>query len=249
MILPATEATALATISHAALCRSLSRERLSGYALPGDADAIDAAARYEWNMALASALLPLLHLVEVTFRNAIYSAGVDATAGRSMRWRIVPCWLDAKPSLLEPREERDVAEAVQRLGTHSRRHSPGHLVGQLGFGFWIRLCNRPYEHGRASGPQLWPLATRRFPHCPRSLRNRTDIGRAFAEICDFRNRVAHHQPIWDRDPLALHRKAIERLGWMNPSLAAVAERLSPLEAIHLQGPARFRPDLDRTLTL
>jgi len=109
-------------------------------------------------MALAAAVTPVLHLVEVAFRNALYAAGVEATATRRLRWRTVNCWLDAIPSLLEPREERDVAEAVQRLGKSSRRHSPGHLVGQLGFGFWLRLCNRPYEHGRASGPQLWPAA-------------------------------------------------------------------------------------------
>jgi hypothetical protein len=81
------------------------------------------------------------------------------------------------------------------------------------------------------------------------LRNRTDIGRAFSDVCDFRNRVAHHQPIWDRDPVGRHRLALERLGWMNPSLAAVAEELSTVEAIYQEGHVRFRPTLARILTI
>jgi hypothetical protein len=112
----------------------------------------DAVARDEWNMALAASVTPVLHLAEVAFRNAIYAAGAETTARRTLKWRLVPCWLDATPSLLEPREERDVFEAVLRLGKNSQRHTPGHLVAQLGFGFWLRLCNRPYEHGRLSGP-------------------------------------------------------------------------------------------------
>jgi hypothetical protein len=237
------------TVSYAALCRSLSRERLAAYSLETDKDSIDGVARYQWNMALAAAVTPVLHLVEVAFRNAIYTAGIETTAGRQVKWRIVPCWLDTTPTLLETREERDVIEAVLRLGKNPRRHTPGHLIGELGFGFWLRLCNRPYEHGRSSGPQLWPAATKRFPHCPRSSRNRTDIGRAFAEVRDFRNLVAHHQPIWDRDPVGRHRLALELLGWMNPSLAAVAEELSTVETIFEEGHERYRTVLARVLTI
>jgi hypothetical protein len=206
-------------------------------------------ARYQWNLALAAAVTPVLHLVEVAFRNAIYAAGVEATARRSLKWRIVPCWLDATPSLLEAREERDVFEAALRLGKDPQRHTPGHLVGQLGFGFWLRLCNRPYEHGRVTGPQLWPAAAKRFPHCPRISRNRTDISRAFSEVRDFRNLIAHHQPIWDRNPLGQHQAALSRLGWMNPSLAAVAAELSTVEAVYREGHEQYRPALARVLTI
>lgn len=237
------------TVTYAALCRSLSRERLAAYSLETDKDSIDAVARYQWNMVLAAAVTPVLHLVEVAFRNAVYAAGVQTTAGRPLKWRTIPCWLDAIPSLLEPREERDVAEAVMRLGKNPQRHTPGHLVGQLGFGFWLRLCNRPYEHGRASGPQLWPTATKYFPGCPRGSRNRADISRAFGEVRDFRNLVAHHQPIWDRDPLGHHRLALQRLGWLNPSLAAVAEELSTARKVYEDGYEPYRLALARCVTI
>jgi hypothetical protein len=237
-----------ANVSYASLCRSLSKERIEAYAQDTDADVADSVARYQWNMALAAAVTPVLHLVEVAFRNALYDAGAQTTDGRVRGTRHVASWLDAVPTMLEPAEERDVNEAIVRLGS-TRRRTAGHLVGQLNFGFWVRLCNRPYEQGRQAGPRLWPTAARSFPGCPRPLRNRTDIRNAFAEIRDFRNLVAHYQPIWDRDPLASHRRALELLGWMNPSLAAVADEQSSVKTVFDAGPGMYREVSVRALQL
>jgi hypothetical protein len=208
--------------------------------LATDTDSVDAVARYVWNMALCAAVIPTLHLVEVAFRNAIYSAGIETTNGRNLKTRVIGCWLDTVPSLLQPAEERDVKEAIVRLGSGSRRHTPGHLVGQLGFGFWVKLCQRPYEQGNTKGPQLWPAALKRFPGLPRASRNRTDVWAAAAEVRDFRNLVAHHQPIWDRQVVASHRRALELLRWLNPSLAAVTEHAVTTEKVFDAGPAAYR---------
>jgi hypothetical protein len=234
-------------VSYRSLFRSLSQKRFAAYSLENDHDSVDAAARYLWNMALAAAITPALHLVEVSFRNAIYEVGCETTAGRHLKTGTVPCWLDATPTLLEPREEAEVTKAVFRLGRNPRRHTPGHLVGQLGFGFWVALCERPYEHGRASGPQLWPRAVKRFQNAPRQDRNRATIRGAMNDIREFRNLIAHHLPIWDRDPVHWHTRALDVLGWMNPNLAAVARGLSRLEAVYNAGPGVFRADAERSL--
>jgi hypothetical protein len=236
-------------ITYSALFSSLSRERLAAYSLDSDTDSLDAVARYLWNMALASAIMPVLHMVEVAFRNAIYSVGVQTTAGRYSKTKQIPCWLDADPSFLEDGEQADVDEAIKRLGSSPRRRTPGHLVAQLRFGFWVRLSNRPYEHGRADGPKLWPAALKRFPGCPREDRTRSNIYHAFREMRDYRNLVAHHQPIWDRDPIATHSRALELLGWMNPRLSAVAARLSTLEATYKAGPSAYRPKCEPIITV
>jgi hypothetical protein len=202
-----------------------------------------------WNMAIASAQQPVLHLVEVSFRNVLFNCGVQTTAGQSLAFNVVACWLDARPSLLNRIEEDEVVEAIRRLGPHRRRHTPGHLVGQLGFGFWLRLCNAPYEHGRVTGPRLWPAAVQRFPHCPRKRRTRQSISRAFSELRDYRNLVAHHQPIWDRDPLTWHEKAIELLGWMNADLSAVARFTSQLVSVVEAGPDTYRENSERMMKI
>ena len=42
--------------------------------LPGDIDELDAIARYVWNMAVCGHLYPVLHAVEITFRNQLHNA-------------------------------------------------------------------------------------------------------------------------------------------------------------------------------
>jgi hypothetical protein len=237
------------TISYAHIVRALSPNRLAAYSKTYDHDSVDAIARYLWNMALGAALTPVLHLVEVTFRNALYEAGRQTTAKATFRNGIVPCWLDAKPSLLLPAEERSVAEAITRLGRNPARHTSGHLIGQLGFGFWVRLCQRPYEHGNKSGPQLWPTAIHRFPHVPKKERSRPCIHDAFSELRDYRNNVAHHQPIWDRKPLEMHGRSVEVLGWMNQHLASLVRARSPFEAVFHAGHQAFRQEAEQALII
>lgn len=235
------------TLSYRVLFHSLSSKRFAAYSLESDVDSVDGAARYLWNLALAAAITPVLHLLEVSFRNALFEVGCETTAGRGLRTGLVPCWLDAVPTLLQQREADEVAKAIERLGRRPRRHTPGHLVGQLGFGFWVGLCERPYEHGRASGPQLWPRAVRRFQNAPKPEKNRPGIRSALNELREYRNLVAHYHPIWDRDPVRWHSRALEVLGWMNPRLAAVARGRSPLEGVYNAGPGVFRADAEKCL--
>lgn len=222
-----------------AISVSLSRERVAAYSLTADADSTDAVARYMWNLALGSAFVPLLHAVEVAFRNALYVAGRETTQAKALKFRRVPCWLDADPPLLEKREYEDVQEAIDRLGER-RRQTPGHLVSFLGFGFWMRMCDRPCEQANRSGPQLWPKAAQRFPGCPKALRNRGDIRAAADTIRDWRNLVAHHQPIWDRSPLAAHTRALTFLGWMNRDLERIFNATSTVPSIVAAGHTAYR---------
>ncbi len=229
-------------LTYRALARSLSQARLAAYSLETDSDSIDCVSRYMWNLALTAALQATLHVVEVTFRNALFEVGVQATAGRPLRYAQIACWLDTRPSLLERKEEDAVAEAKKNLGSDRRRYTPGHLVAQLGFGFWVRLCHAPYEQGNRNGPQLWPAATRAFLGCPKPKRNRADIGRAFGELRDIRNNVAHHQPVWDKNPPKLNARALELVGWMNPLMQRAVAHFSQVDAIYAAGPSVFRAE-------
>lgn len=231
---------AVPCVTYNALCKSLSRNRLAGYSLDSDVDSSDAIARYLWNLQIVAAFSPVLNTLEVAFRNAIYEVGTETTEFRVLKTGLVPCWLDATPSILQHAEERDVREAITRLGRSTRRHTPGHLVSQLGFGFWIRLCDSPYEHGNKNGPGIWPTASKRFPNCPKPERSRAKIRHAFNEIREFRNIVAHHQPVWDKPVLKLHSRAIELIGWMNSRLGSVTAHHSQLPTVVSQGHAAWR---------
>lgn len=206
------------------------------YSPQKDRDSVDAVARYFWNMALASALLPSIHILEVCVRNALFDVGVKQTRGRTLIFRSVRCWLDA--GLLEQRERDEVEKVTRRLTPG--RQTPGHLIGELSFGFWIRLCDSPYEQGLRSSVPLWPEAGKRFHYCPRPVRDRKNIRARLAHLADFRNRVAHHHPIWDRRPDKRHKEIIETIGWMNPNLAAGVRETSNVQTLYDAGHAAFR---------
>lgn len=94
-------------LSVGSLRSALSAERLGAYALPTDTDEVDSVARHLWNLALCSALQPALHTLEVTVRNHLFGISrriVDETA---LSFDKVPCWLDARPSLLVDRVGAD----------------------------------------------------------------------------------------------------------------------------------------------
>ena len=239
------QAPSLAALSHA-----FSAERLNAYRLPTDADDLDMVARYLWSLALAAALQPALHTLEVTFRNALYAGSAKVLANRKLRYADIPCWLDATPSLLMPRERQTVEDAKERLRKlrHRRYMTSGRLISKLSFGFWTGLCNSPYEQARGSGPGIWPdLLKHAFLFAPREHRNRPAILHRFDEIRNLRNRVSHHEPVWDWDLPAWHAKILETLAWMNQSAEGAVRRESALETLYRAGAASFRPRAEALL--
>jgi len=104
-------------VSLVALRHALSEERLAAYGIAGDGDALDPVARYVWNLALTSALMPPLHMVEVTLRNNLFNASRRVVVESALRFVDVECWLDAEPTLLYEAEADAVRMAKGWLPT------------------------------------------------------------------------------------------------------------------------------------
>ena len=228
-------------LSLAALRSALSAERLAAYATPSDVDELDAVARYLWNGALASAMVPALHALEVTLRNNLFAASLRVVNAEGLRYKEVSCWLDADPSLLYEKEQENVEQAKQLLRKGRKPLTPGRLIGKLSFGFWVSLCRTPYEQGRSSGPALWPKLTQlAFPFLPKDHRSRSKVFARLDELRDLRNRVFHHEPIWDRNLDRAHSRALDTISWLNQGVANAVERLSRVEAVFASGYGGFR---------
>lgn len=218
------------------MLKGLSVARVSAYSREQDTDSIDCIARYIWNLALGAALWPAVHTLEILVRNALFMTGEEQSKGRPVSGGRVGCWLDA--GFLEKREHQEVEEAISRLGPG--RETPGHLVQELSFGFWLRLCNRPYEHGRRPGIPLWPAAAKRFYRCPRENRHRAGIRNGVERGVDLRNRIAHHHAIWDRRPDKRFLEVVEVIDWISPPLAHCVKETSTLVSLYTAGHEPFR---------
>lgn len=235
-------------VSYAALERAFSRQRLEAYRQPEDRDAADGVARYAWNMALANAHQNMLHVLEVVFRNELSRAASKLTEKRGYTWDRIPSWMDAAPSMLLAHEAGKVARAKSQIGTDPRSQTEGHLIAKLDFGFWVALCRDSYADWRPDGPRLWPrMLGLAFRSRPAHVTTRNQILHQFDRIRQYRNRVAHHEPIWDRGYLAEHEYILESLGWMAPKLADAVRALSPALPLFHAGPGAFRPYADTLL--
>lgn len=224
----------------------LSPARLGAYSLGADADSSDAVARYLWNSHLCARFQPALHALEVTLRNALFDASEAHVNTTGRTYGSVQCWLDVHPPLLDNRAVSAVTEAKRLLG--NRPHTPGRLIAKMSFGFWTSLFHRPYEHGNKNGPQLWPrLIPTVFPNITRKFANRQAIADKLKSIREFRNRIAHHEPIWDRPILIHHSEILEVLGWMSYPAMKAAQALGDPVVVLQAGQAPYRQTAERIL--
>lgn len=191
--------------------RVLSSARLEGYqrsyARKLDPDPIRV---YQWNITLSELLYPLLHLIEVSFRNALHDAVVDHY--RDPNWLVDSKYLDDR--------ERLKLEDVKRDLERKRKLDTGHIIAELKFGFWCALLDRRYERYQL----FWPtLLKKTFPHMEGRKIER--IRRRFNRIRQLRNRVYHYEPIWHwKDLLQQHEDLLETMAWIEPALLELVDQ-------------------------
>jgi hypothetical protein len=244
-------------ITLASLHRALSEQRLDSYKQASDADEVDRVARYLWNMALSSTLNSSLHSFEVTLRNAIFNTSVKLVDTSKLKMPDIPCWLDAENSgLLYANEIAEVNRAKTYLSNDPRRRTPGHLIAKLTFGFWVQLTARVYNELRADGPRLWPRGLPLvfpFKWPPGSKKAVPDHGdremifNRLHQVRELRNRIAHHEPIWDLDLDDQYARMLEILGWMSTRMQGAVTALDTFPAVLSRGSEAYRPHAERLL--
>lgn len=222
------------------LKRTLSPERFGAYRSHVNADD-EAVALMVWDALLAEAAHVSLRHLEITLRN-----GLD----RAVTRKHGPDWLD-DPAVVVNLRGRDAIQAGRNeVAEGDRRHPPppssshrGRLMAALRFSFWTTLLGPEYATGPTTTKPLWPdLLPSVFPFAPKGTR-RAEAQLRFRIIRLFRNRVAHHDPIWLGRPsgatggqatlLKQHDEVLEALGWMSPEvleLVGPVDRLAAVEA-------------------
>jgi hypothetical protein len=130
-------------------------------------------------------------------------------------------WYERHDINLSPQTLLLVQRAQRMLRERRKASTPGRVVAELSFGFWVKLLgpgfkNR-YEHA------LWVPALHKAFHRARSDATlssftRKKIFHPIEALLLFRNRIAHHEPIYRRH-LAQDFKSICRVAyWLDASL-------------------------------
>ena len=239
----------------AAIRRTLSDFRLDAYRTgPGDSE-VDLQARYLWNLALAEALHPSLHCLEIALRNALNNA-ISATHGSQ--------WYDNQQVLVDAWGRDEVQKAKIRLARKEKPLDPGRIVAELEFGFWTSLLDKRYAQSAVSPTYqfpLWPgLIPVAFPRFTQASGNpsagRPALSKRFNAIRkQLRNRVSHHEPIWrgwyDRSSgirTSLddeYSMILEALAWLSPELRDTVVKMDRFPEVYRAGFAPFRMMLEQ----
>lgn len=204
------------------LQRALSRTRLETYRSKDDpASDLEMITNYFWDIDLAEALVPSLHAVELAVRNSMHEA-------MTMQIR-TEMWF-YEPGLLRSTQLEMLASGLDKLARKRNDATPDRIVSALPFGFWVSLLTAPYEQS-IWAPGAFQLLFDVFPNA--GAVSRKQVHTRLDGIRDLRNRVFHHQHIWDRPNLYQeHEDILEAIGWVNGTLVQAVKAVDDFPAIH-----------------
>ena len=217
---------------HSDLDAAISPSRLAPYLMAvGGSDRDMAMKLYLWNARIAKSFLYPLHVAEVITRNAIHEAFSRSFGG--------PGWMNPVSGHLDNRlniqPQAAIQKAIGRLAANGNIHpSPDDIVAALTFDFWSNLFRRDYSW-------LWPLPDpvsgksilkTVFPNLPAG-KGRGYVKDRVAAINDFRNRIAHHEPVHYRhiNHKQVHDGVLEFIGFRCASTREWVARHSTVPAV------------------
>lgn len=181
----------------------LSAERLASYYTIARGNRWIGIQLYERNIECSQALYGIIQGLEVTLRNAIHAVMTNAVG--TQEWYDKVAWGAA--------ELAAVQEAKDKIKDNLLTATPGRVIAELTFGFWVKLTSSIYEQ------PLW------FAHLhqivPKFVRRKTLHGKLI-QCKTLRNRIAHHERIIGRtrDLPAECQQLLEILGWLSPEMKA-----------------------------
>lgn len=183
-----------------ALTRSISIDRISTYLKFSGGDLPRAIQLYERNTLLSETLYSVLQGLEIAVRNSMHATLTDVY-GRD--------WYDRAP--LAKFERARIRDARRTITRNKKAETPGRIVSELTFGFWVSMTARRYA------ASLWvPHLHRAFPN--KRLSHKLAHSR-LNQVRLLRNRIAHHECILRRDLDHDYTEAVEALDWVCPETA------------------------------
>jgi hypothetical protein len=191
---------------------SLTRERLSKYLHACRGNLVNAIALYETNSRLSAAFYIPLQSLEICLRNHLHLR-LGAVYG--------PDWLtDPEAVPLGVHSRRMIYEAANDAGSDAS----GKIVAELKFAFWVGLLAPQYD------ATLWRRALHQAFRA-QGGKARKPVHSRMNAIRRFRNRVAHHEPIFQNDLIRTHEEILEAIGWICPTTATWTRSNSAVSAV------------------
>lgn len=171
---------------------------------------------YERNARLSEAFYTPLQCVEVCLRNTIHFRMTEVYGSDWMT--------NGGPPLAEVSLTM-INEAVKELQKGADWPSNDAIVSELKYAFWVGLLGQGYDDN------IW-RKTLFEGFAVGGRRKRSVVHGRFNAIRRLRNRIAHHEPIFQRDLPKLFDEIVEAVGWMCSDTAAWTMHVSRVLAVY-----------------
>ncbi|QNE35778.1 hypothetical protein [Leifsonia shinshuensis] len=194
-----------------AFAASLSEPRFRRYLNRYDGHHRLAIRLYAWNIEVSTAFWGPIGVLEIMLRNSIHDA---LRHGRSDDW-----WYDGVN--LAQREASVLQATINRLFDRTGREpTPDQVVGASTFGFWVGLTGPGVSRDRRLSYEtaLWQP---RLRHAFGNLGgvSRKELHAQLDGIRKFRNRIAHHEPIYTMNLTSMRDKIIQCAGYIDAEVS------------------------------
>ncbi|MFP4097315.1 MAG: Abi family protein [Alphaproteobacteria bacterium] len=181
--------------------KSLSRERLHTYLQATRQNKANALKLYLWNTKASAAFYAPLQCLEITLRNALHYQLTALFNTDSWYENIT----------LIPAGRRQIQKAQDSVQRSHGIIDPPHMVAELSFGFWVSLLSKRYHQ------TLWePVLHKALPH---AQEKRSEINKRLHHLRILRNRIAHHEPIFNRHLEKDYQSILTAISWICPDTA------------------------------
>ncbi len=205
----------------ASIQAALSSPRIATYVTAAAGDALLGLDLYGWNARVSAALLVPAHFAEVTTRNAVSEA---LTEEYGARWPWEPPFRRSLPSPHGP-----VFKARTELINAASRHpTTGKVIAELKFMFWEHMFTARH-HSQIWEPRILSLFPNAAGQTPMALRER--IAKDLNIIRQLRNRIAHHEPIFNRQLSSELNQMIELIDLRSTATSSWVRAMEDVTAI------------------
>ena len=179
---------------------------------------------YIYNAKISENFYFLLQNLEVTLRNTIYDN--YSAAGFSREFFYIREQNTSKPFSREYHTYacwKMIGTVKHHLHNNGQSVTDGKIISELNFGFWTKLLEENYYK-----TLMWrKIFIKTFPYFPHgnSIDQDVDIvSLKINSIRQFRNRIFHYEPVFNRPNLQQDRDNIlEVIGWINPEMKRLSE--------------------------
>jgi hypothetical protein len=153
-------------------------------------------------------------LAEVALRNTL-AKGLERRFGSD--WHNTPGLVAGLPDMHKRKLRKAIDEEFKLHGTNL---TAGHVVSALPLGFWVHMLS--------ATPRkiVWKGSfAAQFPHLPVNVQEQ-DVHLKVDKFRKFRNRVAHHNAIFDKKPMKQLQNIQDIVSWICPDTLWLMKQVS-----------------------